>query len=289
MEKSDLMKRQKSFQNNMATLYLVATPIGNLEDITFRAVNILKSVDMIYAEDTRVSQKLLSHYEIVKPLKNYHEFNKEVKSNEILQHLKDGQNIALISDAGYPLISDPGYYLIREVIEEDFNIVSIPGANALLTGLVVSGLPPLPFTFYGFLDNKEGKRKKQLMELKDKTETLIFYESPHRVTKTIQNILEVFGVRDVVVARELTKKFEEIIRGTSESLKELEELKGEMVLMVSGKSKDVEELDMSILEEVAMNIEKGQSSKEAIKEVAKRRNLTKNDVYQEYHNSDRND
>ncbi|MBN2604313.1 MAG: 16S rRNA (cytidine(1402)-2'-O)-methyltransferase [Bacilli bacterium] len=283
------MKRQKSFQNDLPTLYLVATPIGNLEDMTFRAVNILKSVDIIYAEDTRVSHKLLSHYDISKPLKTYHDFNKEVKSNEILQHLREHQNVALISDAGYPLISDPGYFLIREVIEEDFNVVSIPGANALLTGLVVSGLPPQPFTFYGFLDNKEGKRKKQLMELKDKTETLIFYESPHRVTKTIQNIHQVFGLRDVVIARELTKKFEEVIRGTSESLKDLEELKGEMVLMVAGNKNSIEELDMSILEEVKMNIENGLSSKDAIKEVARRRNLTKNDVYQEYHNADMTD
>lgn len=283
------MKRQKSFQNDFPTLYLVATPIGNLEDITFRAINILKSVDVIYAEDTRVSHKLLSHYDIVKPLKTYHDFNKEVKSTEILEQLRNNQNIALISDAGYPLISDPGYYLIREVIEEDFNVVSIPGANALLSGLVVSGLPPHPFSFYGFLDNKEGKRKKQLEALKDKTETLVFYESPHRITKTINNINDVFGTRDVVVARELTKKFEEIIRGTSETLKDLELLKGEMVLIVAGKSGDVEDLEMTILEEIEMHMENGMSSKDAIKEVAKRRNLTKNDVYIEYHESDLND
>jgi len=278
------MIRQKSYSNNTPTLYLVATPIGNLEDMTFRAVNTLKSVDIIYCEDTRVSGKLLNHFEISKPLKTYHDFNKEVKSTDILKHLSQNENVALISDAGYPLISDPGYYVIREAIDEGYNVVSIPGANALLSGLVVSGIAPHPFTFIGFLDHKEGKRKKQLLELINHKETLVFYESPHRISKMITNMYEVFGERNLVIARELTKKFEEILRGTTKSLKDIIDLKGEMVIIVEGKLEDEYNPTISILEEVNLLIEEGMSSKEAIKDVAKKRGLPKNEVYQEYHN-----
>ena len=278
------MIRQKSFSNNLPTLYLVATPIGNLEDMTFRAIKILKSVDVIFCEDSRVSGKLLKHYEISKPLKTYHDFNKEFKSTDILNHLSNNDNVALISDAGYPLISDPGYYVIREAINEGFNVVSIPGANALLSGLVVSGIAPHPFTFIGFLDHKEGKRKKQLTELLDHKETLVFYESPHRISKTITNMYEVFGLRNLVIARELTKKFEEILRGTTESLKDIIDLKGEMVIIVEGKPEEVYDPEISILDEVNLLIEEGMSSKDAIKEVSKKRGIAKNDVYQEYHN-----
>ena len=277
------MQRQKSFLNNNPTLYLVATPIGNLEDMSFRAVKILKSVDLIYAEDTRVSGKLLKHFEVKCPLKTYHDFNKEVKTNEILEELNSGKDIAIISDAGYPLISDPGYFLIREAIKDDINIVSIPGANALLTALVVSGIPPHPFLFYGFLDSKSGKRKTELRKLVDYKETLIFYESPHRIQKSILNMYEVFGERDLVIARELTKRYEEIIRGTTKSLQEITDLKGEIVLILHGKTDEVIESDLTILEEVNNLIESGLSSKEAIKQVAKNRNIPKNDVYMEYH------
>jgi len=277
------MQRQKSFQNNNPTLYLVATPIGNLDDMSFRAVKILKSVDLIYAEDTRVSGKLLKHFEVNCFLRTYHDFNKEVKTNEILKELNNGQNIAIISDAGYPLISDPGYFLIREAIKQDINIVSIPGANALLAALVVSGIPPHPFFFYGFLDHKEGKRKKELNTLIDYKETIIFYESPHRIQKTIKNLFEVFGERDLVIARELTKKYEEIIRGTTKSLMEISELKGEIVLVLHGKIDEVVQSNLTILEEVNKLIELGSSSKDAIKQVAKNRNIPKNDVYMEYH------
>jgi len=278
------MKKQKSFQNDFPTLNLIATPIENLEDITFRAINILKSVDIVYCEDTRVSGKLLNYFEISKPLKTYHDFNKEVKSADILKHLSNNENVALISDAGYPLISDPGYYVIREAINEGFNVVSIPGANALLSGLVVSGITPHPFTFIGFLDHKEGKRKKQLTELLEHKETLVFYESPHRISKTITNIYEIFGERNLVIARELTKKFEEILRGTTKSLKDIVDIKGEMVIIVEGKPETEYNPEISILEEVNLLIEEGMSSKDAIKEVAKKRSIPKNDVYQEYHN-----
>lgn len=278
------MERQKSFSNDSKTLYLVATPIGNLEDITFRAINILKTVDIIYCEDKRVSSKLLHHYEISKPLNSYHDFNKEIKSEELLNNLKNGLNIALISDAGYPLISDPGYYVIREVIKEGFNVVSIPGANAALSAIVVSGIAPHPFMFYGFLDSKEGKRLKELEELKTTTQTMVFYESPHRINKTIKNMYDVLGERDIVVARELTKKFEEIIRGTTKTLLDLDTIKGEIVIVVEGYKDTYIESDLSILEEVDLYINEGMPSKEAIKKVAKNRSLPKNDVYQEYHN-----
>lgn len=282
MEKSDDMKRQKSFHNDFPTLYLVATPIGNLEDMTFRAVNTLKDVDVVYAEDTRVSGRLLKHFEITTKLNTYHDFNKEMKSGEILNKLREGKNIALISDAGYPLISDPGYYLIREVLKEDFNVVNIPGASALLNALVVSGLVPHPFTFIGFLNSKETKRNNELTELKEKKETMIFYESPNRINKTMKSLLDIFGNRKVVIARELTKKFEEIIRGTTETVQNVEGIKGECVIVVEGKT--VEELStLSILEEVNQYIDAGETSKDAIKMVAKSRGLSKNDVYMEYH------
>lgn len=277
------MDRQKSFRNEAKTLYLVATPIGNLEDMTFRAVRILQEVDYIYCEDKRVSSKLLSHYEIKKPLKSYHDFNKEIKSEELVTLLKEGNNIALISDAGYPLISDPGYFVIREAIKEGFNVVNIPGANAALSALVVSGIAPHPFLFYGFLDNKETKRKKELESLKDQSQTLVFYESPHRINKTIKNLYEVYGERNIVVARELTKKFEEIIRGTTLSLLEMGEIKGEIVIVVEGLKDSYIESDLTILEEVELYISEGMPSKDAIKKVAKNRGLQKNEVYQEFH------
>ncbi len=277
------MQRQKSFSNNNPTLFLVATPIGNLDDMTFRAVETLKKVDLIYAEDTRVSGKLMKHFEIKGSLRTYHDFNKEVKTTEIINELISGKDIAIISDAGYPLISDPGYFLIREAIKEDINVVSIPGANALLAALVVSGIPPHPFTFYGFLDHKEGKRKKELTSLVNHQETLVFYESPHRITKTIKNIYEIFGERELVIARELTKKYEEIIRGTTKSLLDIQDLKGEIVIVVSGKKARIEESNLTILEEVNKLIASGLSSKEAIKQVAKNRKILKNDVYMEYH------
>ncbi len=277
------MNRQKSFINDLPTLYLVATPIGNLQDMTYRAVSILQSIDVIYCEDTRVSGKLLHHFEIKKPMRTYHDFNKTMKSEDILNNLRNNQNIALISDAGYPLISDPGYYVIREVIKAGFNVVSIPGANALLSALVVSGIAPHPFVFYGFLDAKETKKRKELEQLMNHSETIVFYESPHRINKTIKAIDDVFGERNCVIARELTKKYEEILRGTSKTLQDITDIKGEMVIIVEGKKEEIIISDLSIIDELNKLVSEGLSSKEAIKLVAKHRNLPKNDVYMEYH------
>ena len=277
------MKAQKSFSNNLPTLYLVATPIGNLEDMTYRAVRILQEVDLIYCEDTRVSAKLLNHFDIKKPLKPYHDHNKSTQKEDILKNLELGKNLALISDAGYPLISDPGYVVIRDVIDAGYNVVSIPGASALLHALVVSGIAPHPFLFYGFLDAKESKKIKELTTLLDYKETLIFYESPHRIKKTMNTIYQIMGERQVVIARELTKKFEEILRGTTSSMLELPDLKGEIVIVLEGKTEEIYTPTKSMEEEVEDLIQNGYSSKEAIKLIAKLRNVPKNDVYQAYH------
>lgn len=277
------MNRQKSFHQEDAKLYLVATPIGNLEDMTYRSIRVLKEVDIIYAEDTRNSAKLLKHFEIATHMYSYHEHNKEEKAEEILEHLSLGKSVALISDAGYPVVSDPGYLVVQRAISEHYAVVAIPGASAFLQALVVSGLRPHPFTFHGFLDAKKSKRIKQLTALMMQEETLIFYESPHRLFKTLQDMLDVFGDRKVVVARELTKKFEEIIRGTLREVLEMDPVKGEIVLLVEGAKEQDLQTDLTIVEEVNMLIKNGFSVKDAIKQVAKNRNLKKSDVYQEYH------
>jgi len=277
------MNRQKSFHQDKAKLYLVATPIGNLEDMTYRSIRVLNEVDLIYAEDTRNSAKLLKHFEISTHMFSYHEHNKEVKSDEIIAHLSDGKSVALISDAGYPVVSDPGYVIVKKAIEQDFDVIAIPGASAFLQALVVSGLRPHPFMFFGFLDAKRSKRVKQLTTLMMQEETMIFYESPHRLFKTLQDMLDVFGDRKVVVARELTKKFEEIIRGNLREVLRMEPVKGEIVLLVEGAKEQDLQTNLTVIEEVNMLIKNGFSVKDAIKQVAKNRNLKKSDVYQEYH------
>ncbi len=280
------MNRQKSFENNKPTLYLVATPIGNLKEMTFRAVEILKSVNYIAAEDTRNTIKLLNYFEISTKLISHHEHNIVSSIPKIINLLKEGNHIALVSDAGYPAISDPGYELVKEVIDNDFNVVPISGANACLNALVVSGISPQPFLFYGFLDHQDKKKKKELENLKLYKETIVFYEAPHRIKKTLTLMLSILGNRKIALAREITKKHEEINRGTVEEiLKIVDTMKGEMVIIVEGNSNDVEEVEylQSIDEHVNEYIEKGMSTKDAIKQVAKQRNVAKNIVYQEYH------
>ena len=278
------MERQQSFCNDKATLYLVATPIGNLDDFSFRAINTLKMVDIIYCEDTRVSINLLKHYNIDTHIACYHEFNKDAQGISIIKNLKDGKNVGLISDAGMPVISDPGYDIAQLAIEEGFNVVAVPGANAALSALIISGLAPMPFTFYGFLDSKEQKRKKELLELKDKKETLIFYESPHRIFKTLSDILDICGDRKIALVRELTKKFEEVIRGNiSEVLEIVSELKGEMVIILDGNKEEKTYDHMTIIEHVNLYIKEGLKTNDAIKRVANDRNIPKHDVYKQYH------
>ena len=283
------MNRQKSFENNHPCLYLVATPIGNLEEITYRAIRILKEVDYIGAEDTRNTVKLLNYYNIKTKLISHHEHNIIHSIPKIINLLLEGNNLALVSDAGYPAISDPGFELVKEAIANEINVIPISGANACLDALVVSGIVPQPFIFYGFLDHQDKKKKKELENLKKYQETLVLYESPHRIAKTLKLMLEIFGDREIALCREITKKYEEIIRGKiSEVLNIIDELKGEMVIVVSGNVNVIEEhiFEQTIVEHVNDYVAKGMSVKDSIKEVAKLRNIKKNEVYAAYHKKD---
>lgn len=279
------MKRQKTNLNNSAKLYLVGTPIGNFDDMTFRAVDTLKMVDSIYCEDTRVTALLLAHFNIKTPLKSYHVFNENELTNPLIEEIKSGKNIAVVSDAGMPLISDPGFLASRSAIENDIDVVVVPGPSASITALVGSGITTNSFFYQGFLNSRSGKRKQMLETLKYKTETLIIYESPHRIKETLEFILEVFGDRYMVLCRELTKKYEEYVRGhVSEILEVIDELKGEMVLIIEGAtSSDIqEELNSkTIKEHYQFYVDQGFNSKDAMKKVALDRNIKKADVYQE--------
>lgn len=214
-------------------LYIIATPIGNLEDITLRAIRMLKEVDYILAEDTRRTGKLLSHYQIKNKMVSYNDINKKRKTPFILQELQQGKNIALVSDAGTPGISDPGFYLVRACRENNLDVSCIPGPNAAITALVASGLPTDQFSFYGFIPKSPGKKKKLLQKISEREETAILYESPHRIEKTLTLINETMPQKQVVVARELTKKFEEYKRGTAkEILNQNKKIKGEITLII---------------------------------------------------------
>ena len=278
------MKRQKSFQNDRATLYLVPTPIGNLQEMTPRALEILNQVDLIAAEDTRNTKKLCMAYHIQKPLISHHEHNQNTSVPEILKQLALGKNIALVSDAGYPLVSDPGHRLVEEVIDQDYNVVSVSGANAATNALVCSGLNTKHYLFYGFLDNKSSKRKKQLEELKEFPYTMIFYEAPHRIKEMLQDCLEVLKNRRMVLARELTKIHEEYIRGTIEEVMgTADTLKGEMVVLIEGYTPEITvEID-SALEMIAQYVSQGIKVKEAVKQVSQETGLSKNELYDQFH------
>ncbi len=218
-------------------LYIVATPIGNLEDITLRALSVLKEASVVACEDTRHTGVLLHHYGIKNRVLSFYEYNKRQRTPEIIERLKKGEAVALVSDAGTPGISDPGYYLIREAIKEGLPVIPIPGPSAILAGLVVSGLPSDHFIFEGFLPKREGRKTKKLKELVAEQRTMVFYDSPYRVMKSLQSMLELFGDRRIALARELTKKFEEVLRGRiSEIIERLKDqrLKGEVVLIVEG-------------------------------------------------------
>lgn len=276
--------KQQTFTNNKSTLYLVATPIGNLEEMTYRSINILKSVKLIACEDTRNTKILVNHYNIDTPLLSYHEHNERMMCDKIISILKEGNDVALVSDAGYPLISDPGSILVDEVLKNNFNVTTISGPCAFLNALVSSNMDLSTFTFIGFLDPKSSARKKQLENLKDKKETLIFYESVHRIEETLNDFLNVLGNRKITLARELTKKFEEYTRGTiSEVIDSINEFtKGEFVIVVDGNKQEEAIDDNFILNEVNKLIEKGERSKSAIEIVASTYHLKKNYVYDLY-------
>lgn len=272
---------QKSFKDPKPTLYLVSTPIGNLGDMTVRAIEVLNSVDLIYAEDTRTSGVLLNHYQIKTPQKSYHLHNESSKEVEIIQHLKTGKQLALISDAGTPGISDPGYLIVTKVIEAGYHVVSIPGASAALAALTSSGLVIQPFTFLGFLPRKQSEIKQLLETFKMRQETLIIYESPLRIAKSLGQLYEVFGDRKIVLARELTKIHETIIRTTLLETQELEhDTRGEYVLIVEG-NHQLSYPD-SIDAHVKTYLKQGLAEKDALKQTAKDRNTTKSEIYKAY-------
>ena len=268
----------------IGNLYLVATPIGNMEDITLRAINILKNVDIIAAEDTRHTLKLLNHLEISKPLISYYRHNEDIKSDVLIQKLKEGNNIALVSDAGTPGISDPGEEIVEKCIDEGINIIPIPGACAMVTGLIASGLDTKQFTFYGFLPMNKKLRKIKLEEISKNKSTILIYEAPHKLISTLNDLKEYLGNRKITIARELTKIHEEFVRGTLEDIEsKISNIKGEFVLVVEGnKDEDSEqnELNGMTLEEHYRYYEKkGLNKKEIIKAIAKDRNVNKNEIY----------
>jgi len=282
------MMSQKSYSNNKPTLYIIPTPIGNMDDITIRALNTLKEVEIIFSEDTRVTKQLLNYYNIEnKKLISSHNFNESKNDNVLLKYFNEGKNVGVVTDRGTPIISDPGYELVKVAINNDFNVVSLPGATALIPALTVSGLNPSPFIFYGFLNNKESKRIKELENLKKYPMTIIFYEAPHRIIDTLNNIKNVLGNRKISISREISKKFEEIYRGTiDEVIKELDGVKGELVIVVDGNYSENDFTNLTIIEHVNLYIKEGYSTMDSIKLVAKDRKTTKNIIYNEYHRGD---
>lgn len=280
------MKRQKSFEDGGPALYLVATPIGNLTEFTPRAIEVLNTVDVIAAEDTRNTMKLLTHFDIHTKLIAHHQHNERASALGLLQLLEEGKKVAVVSDAGYPLISDPGQVVTQVVIEAGYPVIPISGPNAMLNALVASGLSAQPFLFYGFLRPQEKEQIRELIQLKEYPQTLVFYEAPHRIRKTLQHMQDVLGNRKMCLARELTKRHEEFIRGTiAEILEICDELKGEMVLVIEGNKEEKDPVqDMpEIHNQINRYIEGGLSSKEAIKKVAKETGLSKNELYKQFH------
>ena len=274
---------QKSFKEPKPTLYVVSTPIGNLSDMTYRAVEILKEVDLILAEDTRNSGILLKHFNIDTPMSSYHEFNKEEKSIEAINLLAKGKMLAIITDAGTPGISDPGYLLIQRVIEANYYVVPIPGASAELAALVGSGLSMQPHVFIGFLPRKKAEARNYLSSYDKDHKTLIIYESPMRIAQTLNMLLEILGNRNIAIARELTKTFETWIRTTLEQAVTLEHMtKGEYVIVIEGSTYQETYEDMDLKEHVLLCIKDGLDEKEAMKKVASLRNIPKNEVYKAF-------
>ncbi len=270
--------------NETATLYLVPTPIGNLEDMTFRAINILNEVDAIFSEDTRVTSLLLNHFKIKKHLIALHDHNEDIVKDKVLDYLKNDKSVAIVTDRGTPIISDPGYKTVKYVIDNGYNVVSLPGANAFVPALISSGIEPAPFLFYGFLNSKKNKRRQELDNLKFAKYTIIFYEAPHRIEDTMNDIMEVMGDRVVSLSREISKKFESVYRGKiSILLPTLKNIKGEFVIVVSPYVEEKDNTELSIIDNVNIYVENGMPVMDAIKLVAKERKIAKSIVYSEYH------
>lgn len=271
----------------MGKLYVVATPIGNLEDITLRAISVLKSVNLIAAEDTRHTLKLLNHLEISKPLISYHRHNEELRVDLLIEKLKEGQDIALVSDAGTPGICDPGEEIVKRCIEEDIEIIPIPGACAIINALICSGLDTKEFIFIGFLPLNKKLRKNKLKEIKEATKTIIIYEAPHKLKVTLMDLKEVVGNRKLVLARELTKIHEEFIRGEIDDIiSNIDNLKGEMVILIekADVSNDFDYNNITLEEHYKIYEEQGLDKKEIIKKIAKDRKVNKNEIYKKFLN-----
>ncbi len=267
-----------------SNLYIVSTPIGNLEDITLRALNVLKQVDLIACEDTRTTKKLLSRYQIQKPLTSYHEHNEIEKARELLSTLQEGKSIALVTDAGTPGVSDPGFRIVKLASESGIQVLSVPGPSAAIAALSISGLPTSGFAFFGFPPRQKKRLIEYLKRLKDYPETLIFYESPRRVIKTLEAMSEILGERNASVSREITKLYEETLRGTLLEIKEIlqsrESLKGEFTLIIEGASREKKEFDSETIDGLLLYLKKeGLSLKDAVKQVTADSGVSKSKIY----------
>ena len=269
------------------SVYLVPTPIGNLDDMTFRAINTLKMVDVIFSEDTRVTLQLLNHFDIKNRLIALHDHNEDTVKEKVLEYLKNGKNVAIVTDRGTPIISDPGYKTVKFLKDIGYNVIGLPGACAFVPALISSSISSEHFTFYGFLSSKESKMKQELEYLKDSEYTLVFYEAPHRIIKTLKMMLEIFGDRYISISREISKLHENVFVGSiTEAINNTPEFKGEFVIVVSpALEEDIVE-DISVVDAVNRYIRTGLTSMEAIKKVAKERKVPKNEIYKEYHGSD---
>lgn len=268
------------------TLYLISTPIGNLDDITYRSVKILNDVDVIFSEDTRVTLNLLNYLGINKKLIALHEHNEDMAKEKVLEYLKNGNNIALVTDRGTPIISDPGYKTVKYITDNNYNVVALPGPTAFVPALITSGLAPQPFLFYGFLDSKDSLKKSELERLSDEEETIIFYEAPHRIIRTLNMMLDIFGDRNISISREISKKFETIYRGKISDVINIIPEKGEFVIIVDGVKDKIVDNNITIKDAVDNYIRTGFDVMTSIKKVAKDRNVPKNVIYKEYHKED---
>ena len=269
------------------SVYLVPTPIGNLEDMTFRAINTLKMVDVIFSEDTRVTLQLLNYFHIKNKLIPLHDHNEDVVKEKVLSYLRDGKNVAIVTDRGTPIISDPGYKTVKFLKDMGYNVIGLPGACAFVPAIISSSISSEHFIFYGFLSSKESKMRKELECLKDADYTLVFYEAPHRILKTLKIMLEIFGDRYISISREISKLHESIYVGLiSQVIDSTDEFKGEFVIVVSPDEEgDIEE-EISVTDSVNRYIQSGLTKMDAIKRVAKERKRTKSEIYKEYHGSD---
>lgn len=272
---------QKSYDNT-PSVYIVPTPIGNLDDMTFRAISVLKEVNVVFSEDTRVTLQLFNHFNIKNKLLHLDDHNEEKVKEDVLSYLNNGKNIAIVTDRGTPIISDPGYKTVKYLKDNGYNVIALPGSTAFVPALVASGISSEHFIFYGFLSSKEKKMLSELENLKDSEYTLIFYEAPHRILRTLTAMLDIFGDRIISISREISKLHESVFVGKlSEAIKTIE-VKGEFVIIVSA-CDEIMENDMTITDNVLMYIKNGLSSMEAIKMVARERKVPKSEVYKEFH------